>query len=131
MVRTEPEATRPLDLTAAVEGFGGALVARVERRGNVSLGGSGFVSPGSGRGLLREAGWGWELALVPMAGSFLGWSSASSSSMGDSLRLFILGAGVDVQTGDGSDQDPLSISYNTTDKNYEPPRRDSSRERSL
>ena len=112
MVRTEPEATRPLDLTGALEGLGGALVARVERRGTVSLGGSGFVSPGS---LFREAGWGWELALVPMAGSFLGWSSASSSRSSSSLRLFILGAGVDVQTGDGSGQ---SISSTKTATRY-------------
>lgn len=103
----DPETTRPVDLPAAEEGLGGALVARVVRRGTVSLGGSGFVS--LGRGLPREVGWGWVLALVPMAGSFLGWSSASSSrssSTGGSLRLFILGAGVDVQMGCGSGQDP-------------------------
>lgn len=97
---------RPLDRAMAAEGLGGALVARVVRRGTVSFGGSGRVSPHSGRGFCRE---GWELALVPMAGSFLGWSSlssSSSSSMGGSLRLFILGAGVDVQTGGGSGQDP-------------------------
>lgn len=50
----EPEATRPVDLMGAVEGLGGALVARVERRGTVSLGGSGLVSLEGG--LCREVG---------------------------------------------------------------------------
>ena len=77
MVRMAPDATRPLDLAAAADGLGGALVARLERRGRVSFGGSGLVRPGRGRGLLREVGRGCELALVPIAGSFLGWSSAS------------------------------------------------------
>lgn len=46
--------TRPVDLIAAVEGLGGALVARVVRRGAVSFGGSGLVSLEGG--LFREVG---------------------------------------------------------------------------
>lgn len=49
----EPEATRTVDLLA-VDGLGGALVARVVRRGTVSFGGSGLVS--LGRGLPRDVG---------------------------------------------------------------------------
>lgn len=54
MVRIEPEVTRPVDLADAAEGLGGALVARVVRRGTVSFGGSGLVS--LEWALFREAG---------------------------------------------------------------------------
>jgi hypothetical protein len=75
----DPDATRPAGLTGAVDGFGGALVARVERV-TVSLGGSGLVRRDGGRAggadgrlsAVLEVARGRELAFVPIAGSFLG-----------------------------------------------------------